>query len=303
MSEWRPTIRRGRPADARACLDLLWLSATDLGRRHNTPLTGTADDWWRSSGWIFEFLAEHAAEWWVADAEDGKGIVGYARSIERGGLFELTEFFVAPGHQSRGLGAALIARAFPDGRGDVRAIIATTEVRALGRYYRTGTAARFPSFTLIGTPASHADDEMPIEAVRADASDGAIATIVDIERSVLEFPRGAGEIGALLGAREGWLYRRDEAVVGFAFVGRSGAGPITALDPAHQPDILRHVETRAADLGVERLEFEVPGVNEVAMRHLLGRGFRIDDWFNLLLTSRPFGRFDRFIGLSPPVML
>jgi GNAT superfamily N-acetyltransferase len=41
-------------------------------------------------------------------------------SIERGagyGLFELSEFFVRPGHQSAGVGRALLERAFPLGQG------------------------------------------------------------------------------------------------------------------------------------------------------------------------------------------
>ena len=38
---------------------------------------------------------------------------------------------------------------------------------------------------------------------------------------------------------------------------------------------------------------------EFAVRHLLARGFRIDPWVNLLLSDRPFGRFDRFIAFSP----
>jgi hypothetical protein len=47
----------------------------------------------------------------------------------------------------------------------------------------------------------------------------------------------------------------------------------------------------------------VPSVNEVAVRHLLGRGFQIDPWINLLMSDRPFGQFDRFIGYGPPIFL
>jgi hypothetical protein len=44
-------------------------------------------------------------------------------------------------------------------------------------------------------------------------------------------------------------------------------------------------------------------VNEIAMRHLLGRGFQIDTFFTFLMSSRPFGQFDRFIGFAPPFVL
>ena len=44
-------------------------------------------------------------------------------------------------------------------------------------------------------------------------------------------------------------------------------------------------------------------VNEVAMTHLLGRGFRMDTFFTFLLASRPFGRFDRYVCMAPPFVL
>jgi hypothetical protein len=44
-------------------------------------------------------------------------------------------------------------------------------------------------------------------------------------------------------------------------------------------------------------------VNEVAMRHLLDRRFRMDSFMTLLLSSRPFGQFDRLIAFSPPFVL
>ena len=298
----RPTLRRGTSADVRACNKLLWESATDLGHRHGTPLKGSEDEWWAGGEPLQRFLAEHAAEWWVAESPDGEQ-VGYARSIERGGLFELTELFVRPGEQSRGLGRELIERAFPVGRGEVRSIIATTDVRATSRYYAAGTVARFPYFTLTGRPRSGADTgDLTVEAVGTD-DPAALAAITDIERAVLEFPRGTDELRWLAANREGSLFLRAEAPIGFAFISKGGAGPVAALDPYDLPIILGHAEARAVALGVDELELEVPGINVAAMRHLLGRGFHIDPWINLLMSDRPFGQFDRFIGYSPPIFL
>jgi len=47
----------------------------------------------------------------------------------------------------------------------------------------------------------------------------------------------------------------------------------------------------------------VPGPNETAIRHLLDRGYRLDSWINFLMSDRPFGQFDRFIGFGPPIFL
>ena len=298
-----PVIRRATTEDVEACHDVLWRSVTDFGRRNGTPLEGTASDWWASGERLQRFLATHAAEWWVAEEPDAGTIIGYGRSIERGGLFELTEFFVLPTSQSRGIGKALIERVFPVGRGDIRSIIATTDVRALSRYYAAGTVPRFPILTLAGTPAgARPSDDLRPRRLGVD-SKADLHAQREVERSILDFARGEGEVRWLLEDREGYLYVRDDMAVGFAFVGNNGTGPIAALDPVDLPDILLHVEDRASELGIERLDFQLPAPNEVGTRHLLGRGFRLDPWVNLLMSNRPFGRFDRVISFGPPVFL
>jgi GNAT superfamily N-acetyltransferase len=297
-----PTIRRGTSTDLRPCHDLLWTSATDLGRRHGTPLQGDADAWWEGIESVHRFLAEHAAEWWVAEAPDRGELIGYARSIERGGLFELTELFVRPGRQSNGIGRQLLEHAFPLERGEVRSIIATTDVRATARYYAADTVARFPYFTLTARPRSDAKPaDLTAEPVGTDPA--ALAAISEIEGAVLDFPRGTDELNWLAETRPAYLFVRDAKPIGFAFIAKSGTGPIAALDDADLPAMLGHVESLAADAGSDPLELEIPGINVTAIRHLLGRGFRIDPWINLLMSNRPFGRFDRFVGFSPPIFL
>jgi GNAT superfamily N-acetyltransferase len=297
-----PIIRRGTSDDIQTCHAILWETATDLGRRQATPLEGSLEDWWQTGEPFQRFLAAHAAEWWVAADPASGELIGYARSIERGGLLELTEFFVRPGRQSRGLGEDLLERAFPVGRGEVRSIIATGYPAAMGRYYRADTVARFPFLTLARAPEAVEPHGLvhPTALAKEHDPSGAIAAI---ERVVVGFPRTDAEVALLLEQREAYLYRRGGEVVGFAFVGPGGAGPIAALDPADLPGILRHVETRANAIGMESLELEVPSVNAVAVRHLLERGFRINPWINYLMSNRPFGQFDRFIGFSPPLFL
>jgi GNAT superfamily N-acetyltransferase len=293
--------RRAVPDDALACHELMWVSVTDLGRRQGTPLKGSAEDWWSSSEPLHRLLAQIAVEWWVAEEAGSGQLVGFARSIERDGLLELTEFFVRPDQQSRGVGRALLERVFPAGRGTVRSIVATSDVRAQARYYAAGTVARFPLFTLGGAPGGaepvrevmpqHIDGERAIEAQRA------------VERTVLGHRRSDEEIRWLLDRRQGHLYRRADRVIGFSFVGRDGAGPVAVLEPSDMPAVLLHVEGLARTMELERLELQVPAPNVVAIRHLMRRGYRFDSWINFLMSDRPFGRFDRFIPFSPPLFL
>ena len=293
--------RRATPNDAVACHELMWASVTDLGRRQGSLLEGTADDWWRSSEPLQRLLARIATEWWVAEETGSGRLAGFARSIERDGLMELTEFFVRPDQQSRGVGKALLERAFPAGRGTVRSIIATSDVRAQARYYAADTVGRFPLYTLGGVP----DDMGPMSSVTAESIDGARAIDAQraVEGAVLGHRRSDDEVHWLLDRRQGHLYRRGDRVIGFSFVGRDGAGPMAALDESDLPAILLHVEGLARSLGLERLELQMPAPNAVGIRHLMGRGFRFDSWINILMSDRPFGQFDRFIPFSPPLFL
>lgn len=294
-------IRRADADDSRRAFDVFLASARDLTARQNVPWDPEPEAQWTRMRYLFDHLADHAAEWWIAEDPVSGETLGYARSVERGGLFELTEFFVHPERQSAGVGAALLDRAFPIGRGEVRAIIATTDLRAQARYYRSGCAARFPIVGMLGAPgAIEADPD--VDAVRLTSSSPDFEAVRGIEREVLEFHRG-DELDWLAKLREGYLYRRAGQPIGFAFVSRAGSGPIAALEATDQPAILAHVENRAAELKVEELALELPMVNEAAVRHLLDRGFRFDPFFTFLMSSRPFGHFDRYIGFSPPFVL
>jgi GNAT superfamily N-acetyltransferase len=297
MTEPGFTVRPATPADSRACFEVFLASITDFTRRLARSWNPDPEVEWASLEPLYRHFGEHAAEWWVA--EDGAELIGYARSVERGGLFELSEFFVHPERQKGGVGAALLSRAFPDGRGEVRAIIATTDLPAQARYYAAGTVARFPIVALEGPPRSVTIDPS-VEIVRATLAD--LPALERIDAAVLEFSRGP-EFAWLLDTREGYLYRRDGDDIGYAFVSAERAGPIATLDPEDQAAVLGHLETRAAELGAAELSFEVPMMNAVAMRHLLARGFRMDGFYTFLMSSRPFGSFDRYVGMSPPFVL
>jgi GNAT superfamily N-acetyltransferase len=295
--------RAATPADSRACHDLMWAAVVDLGSKHGTPLTGTADEWWSSGESLHNLLARIAAEWWVAEEADSARLIGFARTLQREGLVELTEFFVLPESQGAGVGRALLERAFPAGRGAVRSIVATSDVRAHARYYAAGTVARFPIYSLVTGPgqakpvyegdlaAVRIDDELTIEEQRA------------VEGQVLGHRRSDVEMEWLLERRQAHVYRREGKPVGFSFVGPDGIGPVAALIPADLPSILLHIEGVAGGLGIERMELQVPAPNEVAMRHLMSRGFRLDPWINFLMSDKPFGQFDRFIPFGPPMFL
>jgi GNAT superfamily N-acetyltransferase len=291
-------FRRGTPADSRRTFDLSVAAVSELMARQNHKLPFDADSLWKVLESYVGHLAVHAAEWWLAeDASDGS-LVGHARSVERGGLFELSELFVRPGCQSSGIGRQLIERAFPSGRGEVRVIIATNDVRALARYYAADTVARFPIASLSGQPKPAQTGELEVASATADD----VAIIAELETAVVGYARDV-DYPWLLREREGLLYRRGNRAVGFAFFHKTGLGPIAALEPADQRFILDDLENRAHAASVQEVSFSVPMINEIAMNHLFSRGFKIDGPVHLFMSNRSFGSFDRFITFGPPIVL
>jgi GNAT superfamily N-acetyltransferase len=112
-------LREGRPSDLRAAFEL-GESAWDASRRTRGLLAPDEgrdsdelqDDWSRARQ-FFEFVAAQPdGEFWVA--EDGDVMVGYTRVARFGAMDELTELWVEPGHAGRGIGRALLKRAWPD---------------------------------------------------------------------------------------------------------------------------------------------------------------------------------------------
>ncbi|HEX6868883.1 MAG TPA: hypothetical protein VF119_08750, partial [Candidatus Limnocylindrales bacterium] len=94
------TYRPATSSDSEACFRLFEAAIDDLGRRTGTVANDTSGDpdAWLTRRPLFEHLASTAHAWWIAEDEAGV-IEGYARSIERGGTRELTEFFVRPDAQ------------------------------------------------------------------------------------------------------------------------------------------------------------------------------------------------------------
>jgi GNAT superfamily N-acetyltransferase len=293
-------LRRGTPEDTRAAFELGIAAVRDLMKRQNHPLTLETDAFWLVLQPYLSHLAAHAAEWWIAEDPSDGSLLGHARSVEREGLFELSELFVRPGAQSAGLGKKLIERAFPVGRGEVRLIIATNDVRALARYYAADTVAQFSMASVAAAPKPATGGAGDLEVVRATSDDTRV--VAEIEKTVVGFARH-DDYPWLFEQREGYLYRRRGRAVGFSFFSEGGLGPIAALEPADQRSILLHLEGRAHDCGLEEVNFQVPTINAVAMRHLLGHGFRIDAPLNLFMSNRSFGQFDRFIAFAPPIVL
>ena len=286
-----PTFRRRLATDTPEVWRLFRHSLVDYLRRTG-QVDATAD--WTSpaaveenrllrTAWI-EHLAATAAEDWVAEGPDGR-IIGWAQSIERDGMLELTMFFVDPEVQSKGVGRGLLERAFPLGRGHTRTICATQDPRAVALYLRFGVAFAASTIDFLGRPSASAIvTDLAIERVEPGSA-AAEASIMEIERAILGHGRRE-DIRFLLGDRPAWIARRGDRVVGMAFgIAGDSCGPIAALDPADLPALMAAVENDAAAREVAELGFSVPMANSTAIAYALARGFKVDTWFGFILEQ------------------
>lgn len=297
-------FRPGTPEDSPAVFDVFRRSVIDLGERLGVEtLAGGSDPetlrgLWAKRRPLFEHLAATASHWWVA--EDDGGIAGYARSTLRDGVHELSEFFVAPGRQSAGLGRELLARAFPPGVGHRRVIVATPDVRALVRYLKLGLVARtlVRSFERAPRPLPHPP---ALEALPLSPGADALAALAAVDAEALGFRRDEDH-AFLLANRTGFLYRRDGRAVGYGYIGDYD-GPFAAVEPHELADILTHAEGEASRRGLAAIELDVPLINRTALDHVLGGGFQMGGFENIVLDDLPVGRLDRYVFTTPTFFL
>jgi GNAT superfamily N-acetyltransferase len=294
--------RPGTAADTRACFDIFEASVDDLGRRTGSGANATAGepDAFEVRRPLFDHLAATGDQWWIAEDGPGGRAVGYARSIVRDGVRELTEFFVLPDAQSGGVGRGLLERAFRAEGARHRAIIATIDPRAIARYLRAGIDGRTPLVGWEGVPRD-APLATDLARERIDPGDPPLEDIADIDRQILGFRRDQDHRW-LAGQRPGWVYRRDGAIVAYGYHPSRPAwgGPYAALMPADVPVLLADGEATAASAGHAKVTFDLALTARPAIDHLLERRFHVDPFVMLFFSDAPIEGLDRYVLTSPP---
>jgi GNAT superfamily N-acetyltransferase len=295
----------GTTADSYAVFLIFERAYADLTRRSgSTESTSIADPealarMWAARRPMYDHLAATADQFWLA--RRGEKVLGFARSVLRGNLRLLTEFFVLPGEQSSGLGRELLARAFPAAGAERRWLLATSDLRAQALYLKQGLYPGFPAYYFWRQPR-----ELPVQSTQLDieAVESSAATIQamgDIDSQLLDHRRDVDHKW-LMSGRQAYLYYRGGEPVGYGYVGRR-SGPFALLNDADFPAVLVHAESETARLGRTHFGLEVPMVNPSAAAYLLSNGFQIDAFIAQFMSDGPVGHFSNYIITSPPFIL
>lgn len=298
------TFRHGTGADSRGAFEIFRTALVDFEQRTGVPVWSGADpvaiDWaWERFRPLYGHLADTGDRFWIAERNGHP--IGYARSILRDGVRELTEFFVLPGEQSSGVGRELLARTFPTEGARYRVIVATSDLRALARYLKAGVYPYASTFSFTRTPET-VSVPTDLRAERAADTPDTLLALSSIDWEILGHRRDVDHAW-LIGQREGFLYRRDGELAGYGYVSKDWCGPFALLREGDFPAVLAQAETRMEALGAESVVLEVPLTNRAAIDHLLRRDYRLEGWVASVMSDAPFGRFDRYIGTSPPFFL
>ncbi len=254
---------------------------------------------WARRESLWAHLAQTADQYWLA--EKGGEPIGYARSILRDGVRELTEFFVAPEDQSIGVGKELLARAFPKEGAKHRVIIATNDPRALSRYIKTGVYPYVPQMFLENIP-HPVNIETDLEIIPMSDIPNALTIASSLDLNLLGHTREVDQRW-LMSERTGYFYKRGEDIVGYGYIHKDYYGPFAALNKDDFPAILAHAETQAYLLGSEWVGFEAPLINRVVMDYLLARKYQMIGFLGSIMSDEPFGKFENYLLTSPPYFL
>ncbi len=309
--------RSGDEADSLTAFRIFQEALLDLGRRQGVMAVtggdqpGILEDLWVSRQPLYQHLAATGEHFWLAEDDSlpaGERAVGYARSILRDGVRELTEFFVLPGAQSSGVGGELLQRAFPAQGARHRVIIATTDTRALARYLKSGVYARFPivNFSRLllsegeGGAASEAGAASDLEFIPMPAAPALTDTLDALDRRLLGHTRPVDHAWLQTQA-QGFIYTRQGEPVGYGYLAED-AGPFLLLAANDYPAVLSHAE-RVLSGKVGNLYLEVPLINCQAVDYLLAHHYRMSAFLTLLMSDEAFGKFENYIFPSPPFFL
>ena len=300
-------IRPGGEGDRQPAFEILNRTYDNLMFRMGVSETAetSAEDmahYWEIFQPILDFVRGQEDQFWVA--EQGGHVIGYARSILRSRIRILTEFFVLPDAQEAGLGARLLQLAVPEG--DDRKgllILATSDVRALSRYFRLGlqTQAVACRFGTDHPEVSQSPLAGGVDLTLAEASDQLAVCLADIDCDNLGFRREV-EHRWFLSHRDCWLLRRDGEVQAYGYSCKDFDGPYGARTAADLLPLLHKGESLAAEAG-RSYGLRVSLGNGPAVHHLLARGFRMDGFFLQVLSDFPMPGLDRYGFNSPALIL
>jgi GNAT superfamily N-acetyltransferase len=249
-------------------------------------------------------LAQDPSGLWLAD--DGDRILGFGFSWVTEKFWFLSQLFVRPEAQAKGVGQALLSKtlmqAERNGSANRALITPAYNIASTGLYLRNGLYPREPLYRMAA----------PAPAVARNLADAAYDITPmspwpeagewtgRLDQQLLGFRRDLHH-KFLLGGLSAHALRIEHAgrAVGYAYISAEGdVGPLAIAPHADAKAVVTAALRCALARGAERVSLLVPGQADVVMQTVLALGFRVEEPY-VLLAWRPFGNWCNYLPRTP----
>jgi len=296
------TIRPAQPEELQAAEQLVVRSINDLTVRHGFGQIASL----RPADFQLFSHKNDPSGLWVAEA--GGEIVGFAFSWICSRFWFLAELFVSPDQQGRGIGDALLKRAFEHakqaGVNNKALITFTFNTVSQGLYIRHGLYPRLPIyFFKADAQAVRQRGGETLRHVHIGDTGKDRARLTQFDESALGFSRDMHHRFLSCDPNiKGVLLYDGEDCVGYAYVNSGGhVGPLSVAEPGLMGAAFATALKLAAESGAPDVSAFLPGVNHAALDVALAQRMRITIPM-VLVSAREFGDFGRYLPRNPGFM-
>ena len=239
-------------------------------------------------------------------ALDGDVVVGFGFGWVSAAFWCLSQLFVKPETQAKGVGQALLSKtllqAERNGAANRALITFAYNIASTGLYLQNGLYPREPLYRMAA----------PAQAVAENLADsGYEATPLapwrqsrdwtgPLDRELLGLPRDTHH-QFLLGGVTARAVRIEQAgrARGYAYLSANGhVGPLAIAPDADAKAVVTTALRSALEGGARQMSMIVPGRADVVMQTALALGFRIEEPY-VLMAAQAFGNWSNYLPRAP----
>jgi len=252
-------------------------------------------------------LAQDPSGLWVA--EDGDTIVGFGFSWMTEKFWFLSQLFVRPETQAKGIGQALLSKtlmqAERNGATNRALITPAYNIASTGLYLKNGLYPREPLYRMaaptqaVAQNLAHAGYDITPIAPGPESGQW----IGRIDQELLGFRRDLHHQFLLDGfAARAVRIEHAGSAAGYAYISAQGnVGPLAIAGDSDAKAVVTTALRCALEGGARQVSMIVPGRAEIVMQTALALGFRIEEPY-VLMAWRPFGNWCNYLPSTPGFM-
>jgi len=249
-------------------------------------------------------LAEDPNGLWVAERDDR--IVGFGFSWMTGKFWFLSQLFVRPETQAKGIGQALLSKTLLQAErngADNRALITFAfNIASTGLYLNNGLYPREPLYRMAAPAQTVAQNlaQAGYDATPIAPWPESREWIEPIDEELLGLRRDL-QHRFLLGGFAARAIRIERAgrPAGYAYISEQGhVGPLAIAAGEDAKAVVATALRCALEGAPNRVSMTVPGRADIVLGMLSALGFRIEEPY-VLMSARPFGNWGNYLPSNP----